>query len=84
MDLAFMIDVSESIIRLDLAALKTLISKIIWQFVKTADGMTFVITPSRSTENENENYDIVSLVRNEVKECFGLCFIVAFWLCSGL
>ena len=27
---------------------------------------------------------IVSLVRNEVKECFGLCFIVAFWLCSGL
>ena len=46
--------------------------------------MTFVITPSRSTGNENENYDIVSLVRNEVKKCFGLCFIVAFWLCSGL
>ena len=46
--------------------------------------MTFVITPSRSTGNENENYDIVSLVRNEVKECIGLCFIVAFWLCSGL
>ena len=46
--------------------------------------MTFVITPSRSRGNESENYHLVSLVRNELKECFGLCFIVIFWPCSGL
>ena len=42
MDVAFMIDVSGSIIPPDLPALKTLISKVIYQLVKTADGEFFL------------------------------------------
>ena len=38
-----MVDVSGSIIQLDLAALKTLISKVISQFVITADGEFFFL-----------------------------------------
>ena len=40
--------------------------------------MTFVITPSRSTGNENENYDIVSLVRNEVKSVLVFALLSLF------
>ncbi|RMX37983.1 hypothetical protein pdam_00009040 [Pocillopora damicornis] len=46
MDVAFMIDVSGSIIPPDLPALKTLISKVIYQLVKTADawGISTVVS----------------------------------------
>ncbi|CAH3034150.1 unnamed protein product [Pocillopora meandrina] len=44
MDVAFMIDASGSIIPPDLPALKTLISKVIYQLVKTADGISTVVS----------------------------------------
>ena len=42
MDVAFMIDLLESIVRQDPAALKTLISKVISQIVITANGEFFL------------------------------------------
>ena len=58
MDVAFMIDVSGSIIPPDLPALKTLISKVIYQLVKTADGEFFLAVKCCSKFRPSRRFNI--------------------------